>query len=180
MVKEIMESKTNVTSDILSVKFTVKRIVAIFMKCFQPSWLTLRHPFTAETIKTAPWGCAGELPVKQHNSTGGRSHSSVWWRSCTPMHSPLIDTKYLIEQDSVGIKHWQTHSRTLADSKNGVHWPPIKSQYLLLMLLIQVKANYVANLPQLSACEMKKAIAFICFPPKYICVSTVKIRRHGL
>lgn len=40
---------------------------------------------------------------------------------------------------------------------------PIRRQYLLLIVVILVKANYVAvpKLSQLSACEMKKAVALI-------------------
>lgn len=112
----------------------------------------IEPPFSAERIKTAPWGCAGEQPVKQHNSTGGRSHGSVWWRSCTPIHSPPIDTKYLIEWDLFGIKHWQNHSQTLPDSENGVQWPRIRSQYLLLILIIPYKTNGAFPL---STCKMK-------------------------
>lgn len=128
------------TRDMLSLIFS-KVDSSHFYEMLQSMLADIEPPFTAETIKRAPWGCAGEQPVKQHNSTGGRSHSSVWWRSCTPIHSPFIDTKYLIEWDSVGITHWQNHNQAKADSETRDRWPPITSQYLLLIFIIPFRAN---------------------------------------
>lgn len=128
------------TSDILSLIFS-KVASSHFYEMLPSKLADIEPPFTAETIKRAPWGYAGEQPVKQHNSTGGRSHSSVW----KELHPHTLTSHWY--QISYWARFCLNHALTKSQSnigrfwKNRDHWPPITSQYLLLIFVIPFRAN---------------------------------------